>query len=55
MKKVIVISLGGSLIVPDEIDVSFLKDFKKVILKNKLPEVEYQESILDIISDWLGF
>ena len=27
----------------------------KVILKNKLPEVEYQESILDIISDWLGF
>jgi len=34
MKKVIVISLGGSLIVPDEIDVSFLKDFKKVILKN---------------------
>lgn len=28
----IVISLGGSLVVPDEIDVSFLKDFKKLIV-----------------------
>lgn len=33
-KKVIVISLGGSLIVPDEIDFSFLKKFKKILLKN---------------------
>ncbi|MEK7588714.1 MAG: UMP kinase [Patescibacteria group bacterium] len=30
----IIISLGGSLIVPDEIDVNFLKDFKDLILKN---------------------
>jgi uridylate kinase len=28
----IVISLGGSLIVPDQIDINFLKDFKKLIL-----------------------
>ena len=34
MKKVIVISLGGSLIIPDKIDVKFLKEFKKVIKKN---------------------
>ena len=34
MKKVIVISLGGSLIIPEEINVKFLKEFKKVILKN---------------------
>jgi len=33
-KKVVVLSLGGSLIVPDKIDVSFLKKFKKVILAN---------------------
>lgn len=31
-KETIVISLGGSLIIPDEIDVSFLKDFKELIL-----------------------
>ncbi|MEI7891093.1 MAG: UMP kinase [bacterium] len=30
-KKTIVISLGGSLIVPDEIDWKFVKQFKKVI------------------------
>lgn len=30
-KKMIVISLGGSLIVPDEIDWKFLKQFKKII------------------------
>lgn len=30
-KKTIVISLGGSLIVPDEIDWKFLKQFKKII------------------------
>ncbi len=34
MKKVIVISLGGSLIVPDDIDINLLKQFKKTILKN---------------------
>lgn len=34
MKKVIVISLGGSLIIPDEIDINFLKSFKQVIKKN---------------------
>lgn len=34
MKKVIVLSLGGSLIIPDKIDVNFLKKFKKIILKN---------------------
>jgi uridylate kinase len=33
MKKVIVLSLGGSLIIPDDIDVRFLKQFKKIILK----------------------
>ncbi len=34
MKKIIVLSLGGSLIIPEEIDISFLKKFKKVILEN---------------------
>lgn len=33
-KEVIVLSLGGSLIIPDEIDIIFLKKFKKIILKN---------------------
>ncbi|MFA6177649.1 MAG: UMP kinase [Candidatus Paceibacterota bacterium] len=32
MEETIVISLGGSLIVPEEIDVEFLKDFKELIL-----------------------
>ena len=32
--ETIIISLGGSLIVPDEIDVGFLKDFKKLILSH---------------------
>ena len=31
MEKTIVMSLGGSVIVPDKIDISFLKDFKKTI------------------------
>jgi uridylate kinase len=35
MKKVIVLSLGGSLIIPGDINLEYLKDFKKVILKNK--------------------
>lgn len=34
-KKVIVLSLGGSLIVPGDVDYKFLTSFKKVILKNK--------------------
>ena len=34
-KEVIVISLGGSVIVPDDVDVSFLKKFKSLILKYK--------------------
>ncbi|OGI90371.1 hypothetical protein A2911_01790 [Candidatus Nomurabacteria bacterium RIFCSPLOWO2_01_FULL_40_15] len=32
--ETIVISLGGSLIIPDSIDVSFLKDFKTLILSH---------------------
>ncbi len=35
MKKVIVISLGGSLIIPNKINTEFLEKFKKVLLKNK--------------------
>jgi uridylate kinase len=31
-EEIIIISLGGSLIVPDEVDVEFLRDFKKIIL-----------------------
>ena len=34
MKKVIVLSLGGSLIIPDKVNIKFLKEFKKIILKN---------------------
>ena len=34
MKKGIVLSLGGSLIIPNEVSVKYLNDFKKVILKN---------------------
>lgn len=33
MKDSIIISLGGSLIVPDQIDIDFLRDFKALILK----------------------
>ncbi|MCK5624347.1 UMP kinase [Candidatus Pacearchaeota archaeon] len=33
-KKVIVLSLGGSLIIPDKVDLKYLKEFKKTILKN---------------------
>ena len=35
MKEVIVISLGGSLIVPDKINIGFLEKFKKILLKNQ--------------------
>jgi len=34
-KKVVILSLGGSLIIPDKIDYEFLEDFKKVLYKNK--------------------
>lgn len=34
-KEVIVISLGGSIIIPDEINMKFLKEFKKTILSNE--------------------
>ena len=34
MEEKIIISLGGSLIIPDNIDVDFLKDFKKLILSH---------------------
>ncbi|MFH0867982.1 MAG: UMP kinase [Candidatus Woesearchaeota archaeon] len=33
MKKTIIMSLGGSVIVPDKVDVTFLKNFKKIIEK----------------------
>ena len=33
-KKVIVLSLGGSLIIPDDVDVKYLREFRKTILKN---------------------
>jgi len=33
-KKVIVLSLGGSLIIPDQINQKYLKEFKKIILRN---------------------
>lgn len=35
MKKVLVVSLGGSLIVPDKIDLKFLEKFKQVIKKHE--------------------
>jgi len=34
MTETIVLSVGGSLIVPDEINLNFLKNLKKIILKN---------------------
>jgi len=35
MKKEVVISLGGSLIIPDEVDVSLLEEFKRILEKHK--------------------
>ena len=32
MEDITIISLGGSLIVPEELDIDFLKNFKKLIL-----------------------
>lgn len=34
MQETIIISLGGSLIIPDQIDISFLKDFKALIISH---------------------
>ncbi len=34
MKKVITISLGGSQIIPKEINLQYLREFKKILLKN---------------------
>lgn len=34
MKKSVVLSLGGSLIIPDNIDTNYLRNFKKIIKKN---------------------
>ncbi len=31
-EEIIIISLGGSLIIPDEIDINFLEEFKKLII-----------------------
>jgi uridylate kinase len=33
-KKIIVMSLGGSLIIPENVDTDYLRKFKKVIMKN---------------------
>jgi len=34
-KKVIVLSLGGSLIIPNDVNLKYLKRFRKVLIKNK--------------------
>lgn len=34
MKETIIISLGGSLIIPEDLDLNFLKDFKALILSH---------------------
>ena len=39
-KPIIIISVGGSLIVPDAIDVSFLKSLRELVL-SKLPEYRF--------------
>jgi len=35
VQKTIVLSLGGSLIIPENVDIDFLKQFKRVIIKHK--------------------
>ena len=35
MKKIVIISLGGSLIIPNKINTEFLNKFKKSLLKNQ--------------------
>ena len=32
-KEILVISLGGSIIIPDKLDIKFLKEFREIILK----------------------
>ncbi|MDP3992400.1 MAG: UMP kinase [Candidatus Pacearchaeota archaeon] len=34
-KRIVVLSLGGSLIIPDEVDLNFLEKFKRLILRNR--------------------
>jgi len=34
MKKIIVLSLGGSLIIPNKINIEFLENFREVLIKN---------------------
>jgi uridylate kinase len=33
-KRIVVLSLGGSLIIPEDVNVKYLSNFKKIILKN---------------------
>lgn len=33
-KRIVVLSLGGSLIIPNDVDVKFLREFRKIILRN---------------------
>ncbi|RLJ02242.1 MAG: UMP kinase [Candidatus Aenigmatarchaeota archaeon] len=70
MKEILVISVGGSLIVPDSIDINFLLEFKKIILTQNKKFIiicgggktarRYQEAAKNIVPllkdelDWLG-
>jgi uridylate kinase len=45
MEEIIIISLGGSLIVPDEIDAEFLKSFKEIILAQVAKPARNADSI----------
>jgi len=70
MKEILVISVGGSLIVPDTIDTDFLSKFKKIILNQNKKFIiicgggktarRYQEAARKITTlrrndvDWLG-
>ena len=44
-----IISLGGSLIVPDEIDVIFLKKFKRLILEDTENDEKMDRRCADIL------
>ena len=48
MPKTIVVSLGGSLIVPDDIDINFLKSFKKVIDKYIKKGCKFMDEVFQI-------
>jgi len=68
--RTIVLSLGGSLIMPDKIDIEFLKDFRDLVLSSEHRFIivcgggdicrKYQRSaqeitpITDIDGDWIG-